>query len=399
MKRLPITARPDFQEKIEADGLLWSTTENGPYWNEAMAQPVYYELTELEQTELEMAATVIHAACIGSITWMIEEAGEATRELWFDRFGIPAHYRQFIIDSWNKDEWSMYGRFDFVLTKDGPRLLEYNADTPTTLLETALSQWNWFRDNEQQFGQHFQFNELHEALVRHWSDMKKDNGVEGPVHFAAFSQIDDLSTVAYMAETAKEAGLDVHMLPIEQIGWNGQEFTDPNEAPVKNCFKLYPWEWMAEDEFGDVVPHADTRWIEAPWKMLLANKAILALLWERHPEIEWLVPCYIGNDDVDMRPGDKWVTKPLLSREGMNVKIWEIDQDGIANLVEGVDGDYDESEFVTQQYIEWNPIDGVYPMMGVWMVGDDPVALGIREDDSVITQNNSRFIPHVVKEG
>lgn len=100
-----------------------------------------------------------------------------------------------------------------------------------------------------------------------------------------------------------------------------------------------------------------------------------------------------------MRPGDKWVTKPLLSREGMNVKIWSINHEGIAELVEGVDGDYDESEFVTQQYIEWNPIDGVYPMMGVWMVGDDPVALGIREDDSVITQNNSRFIPHVVKEG
>lgn len=403
MKRLPIDARPGFQDTLENEGVLWTVTENGPYWNEAMAQPVYYQLTQKQQEQLETAANDVQSACIGDLVWLFEEASEEVREMWFDRFGIPKHYRQYVIDSWNKDEWSMYGRFDFVLTKDGPRLLEYNADTPTTLIETAISQWNWYSTNAEKgvFGEnHYQFNELHEALIRHWGDMKNHNELKGDVHFASFSQVDDLATVAYMADCAREAGVVAHMLPIEEIGWNGVEFTDPEEKKIENCFKLYPWEWMVDDEFGDVVPQADTRWIESPWKMMLANKAILALLWERHSKIEWLVPCYIADSEGDggfeTRPGEKWVTKPLLSREGQNVKIWQIDDNNLATLVEGVDGDYDEEQCVFQQYIEWDPIDGKYPMMGVWMVGDDAVALGIREDDGPITQNNSRFIPHVV---
>lgn len=395
MQRLPIEARPTYQDQLTTDGVLWSTTEDGPYWSEALPKPMYYKLTSDEAQQLEDAANQTHAACMECLSWLFEEADDASRDVWFDRFGItdPA-VRKYIMDAWENDEWGMYGRFDFVLTKDGPRLLEYNADTPTTLIETAVSQWNWFDQNREKLGNASQFNELHEALVRHWSDMKADNGLTGKVHFAAFSQIDDLSTVVYMAETAREAGVDVDVLPMEEIGWNGVEFTDPSESKIETCFKLYPWEWMLEDEFGAHVVNTDTRWIEPAWKMMLANKAILALLWERHSNLEWLVPCLMGAPEV-MNPGEKWVTKPLLSREGCNVRIWEVQKDGQVVEIDGVDGEYDEEEVVFQKYIEWNPIDGVYPMMGVWMVGDDAVGLGIREDDGPITQNNSRFIPHV----
>lgn len=400
MQRLPIEARGDWNDQLVADGVLWGTTECGAYWSESMKQPVYYKLTAGEQFNLEIAANEVHSACLNDLVWLFEEADEATRDVWFGRFGIhDQEVRRYIMESWDKDEWGMYGRFDFVLTKEGPKLLEYNADTPTTLIETAVTQWNWFDQNREKLGKVGQFNELHEALIRHWADMKHYNDLKGKVHFAAFSQVDDMATAVYMAEAAREGGIDVDILPMEDIGWNNVEFTDPNETPIQNCFKLYPWEWMMEDEFGQHVTNSDTRWIEPAWKMMLANKAILALLWERHPDMEWLVPCYIqdaeGDAEFETKPGEKWVTKPLLSREGCNVKIWEIAQDGTAVLVEGVEGDYDESECVFQKYIEWDPIDGVYPMMGVWMVGDDAVALGIREDDGPITQNNSRFIPHV----
>lgn len=400
MQRLPIEARPNYNDQLIADGVLWGTTEDGAYWSEAMKQPMYYKFTRSEAQSLEDAANETHAACMECLTWLFEEADDASRDVWFNNFGIedPA-LRKYIMDSWENDEWGMYGRFDFIMTKDGPKLLEYNADTPTTLIETAVTQWNWFDQNRSKLGNVDQFNEIHEALVRHWTDMKNDNDLTGKVHFAAFSQVDDLATVVYMAETAREAGVDVDVLPMEEIGWNGVEFTDPSETKIEKCFKLYPWEWMMEDEFGQHVVNTDTRWIEPAWKMILSNKAILALLWERHGEtLNCLVPCYVAGDyssDFKTNPGEKWVTKPLLSREGCNVKIWEIKEDGVAVEIEAVAGEYDETDIVFQKYIEWEPIDGVYPMLGVWMVGDDAVALGIREDDGPITQNNSRFIPHV----
>lgn len=399
MKRLSIEARPNWQSKVEEDGILWAVTEDGPYWNEAMKQPVYYSFSKQEQESLERAGNELHKMCLESITWLLDEAPVDERNQWLDKFGIPEHYRELLINTWDEDEWGLYGRFDFIMTKNGPKLLEYNADTPTTLIESAITQWNWFDDNRSKLPANVnQFNEIHEALVRHWSDMKTHNSVVLGVHFVAYSQVDDMATVAYMAECAKEAGHDVTVMPIEGIGDVDKEFVDLNDELIFNCFKLYPWEWMWEDDFGDKVVDMDnycTRWIEPLWKALLSNKAILALLWKRYPECEFLVPAYLDEKQFIPRPGQKWVTKPLLSREGSNVCIWSFDDLGMAKVEQHTDGEYDEEHIIYQQYIEWEPIDGCYPMIGVWMVGEDAVGVGIREDDGPVTQNNSRFIPHV----
>jgi glutathionylspermidine synthase len=34
--------------------------------------------------------------------------------------------------------------------------------------------------------------------------------------------------------------------------------------------------------------------------------------------------------------------------------------------------------------------------MGLWMVGDEAVGLGVREDHSVVTKNLARFVPHLI---
>lgn len=398
MKRLSISARPNWLDQLVSEGILWTTTEVGPYWTEAMETPKYYELTRNEQELLEKAGNEIHGMCMETVEWLINETSDTQFHQWMDRFDIPRPIRQHIRHSWNNDEWGIYGRFDFVLTKDGPKMLEYNADTPTTLIESAISQWNWFTDNQDKFKNHYQFNEIHEALVRHWSDITDpnhtDNPIKGPLHLAAFSQVDDYATVMYMAETAKEAGHNIKVIDIETIGVDDRhDFVDSNGCYIENCFKLYPWEWMMEDEYGALIPSSDTRFIEPSWKMILSNKAILALLWERYPNCQFLVPSYLKHNTPEKLEG-KWVHKPLLSREGSNVTI--MDEASGKALVD-IEGPYGDGEFVCQKYIEWVDYDGKYPMMGVWMVGCDAVGLGIREDDQVVTQNNSRFIPHVVK--
>src|SRR5207248_5991552 len=46
-----------------------------------------------------------------------------------------------------------------------PKLLEYNADTPTSVLEAAVIQWFWMKDV---FPRMDQFNTIHERLIEAW---------------------------------------------------------------------------------------------------------------------------------------------------------------------------------------------------------------------------------------
>lgn len=265
------------------------------------------------------------------------------------------------------------------------------------MIESAISQWNWFKSNQEKFSPNaFQFNEIHESLVNHWGDMASMNEIGDKVNFVATTQVDDFATIAYMAEVAAEAGLNVNMFDIGEISLSNGRFFDIDGQHIDTCFKLYPWEWMYEDEFGSAIANSRTRFIEPTWKMMLSNKALLVLLYQRYPDCEWLVPAYMEEDFdklnlfTECRP--KWVSKPVLSREGCNVRIFEY-----GKSAEETDGNYADEPRIVQEYIEWVDYDGCYPMLGVWMVGNDAVGLGIREDDSRITGNNSRFIPHAVE--
>lgn len=399
MKRLPIEARPNWLESLTSDGVLWSTTENGAYWNEAMKQPVYYEFTKAEQQELHNAATEIHKLSLEFLENFFENMAPDEQEKVWNLFRIPVFMRQYIKDSWDNDEWGFYGRFDFIMTSEGPKLLEYNADTPTILIESAISQWNWFSENKElgKFPEgSFQYNEVHEALVQHWKDFKS-NRVNG-ISFTSTSQVDDFATISYLAETAVEAGHEVKVFDINEIKMSAMgQFYDLESKPLMNCFKLYPWEWLLEDEFGQAIPNSNTRFIEPAWKMMLSNKALLVALYYFYPECKYLVPAYASFDKDSMKkkhPNTNWwVAKPLLSREGSNVSIFDVSTE--TRVIE-TEGPYDDGGYIYQEYIKWVDYDDTYPMLGVWMVGDDAVGLGIREDDIVITQNNSRFIPHIV---
>lgn len=402
MQRKHITPRKDWLEQLTKDGVLWSTTEEGPYWNEAMQTPVYYEFTASEQNSLEQAANVIHKYSLTFLEWFFESASGEEKESIWGLFNIPVSIRQVIQDSWDNDEWGFYGRFDFIMTKNGPKLLEYNADTPTILIESAASQWNWFSDNQEAgkfSSSSYQFNEVHEALIQHWRDMKKYNGITKTLNFVATQQVDDFATISYLADTAHQAGIPVKVFDINEIQLgDDNNFYDLESQHMDLCFKLYPWEWMMEDEFGASIPKSRTRFIEPAWKMMLSNKALLVMLWKMFPECPYLVPAFSGKVDYALQKsegyGTKWVSKPILSREGSNVTIFDVEDPNFTKIE--TSGPYSEEPTIIQQYIEWEPIDKCYPMLGVWMVGDDAVGLGIREDDSPITQNNSRFIPHVV---
>jgi glutathionylspermidine synthase len=147
--------------------------------------------------------------------------------------------------------------------------------------------------------------------------------------------------------------------------------------------KSSAWEWLINEAFGPHIVEAGITWIEPAWKLLLSNKAILAVMWEIAPNHPNLLPAYLDGP----RDLTRYVKKPRLSREGANVEI----VDGAFSASEG--GDYGYEGFVWQALAEL-PAD--HAVVGSWMVDQSPAGIGIREpqEGTRITTNTARFVPH-----
>jgi glutathionylspermidine synthase len=279
----------------------------------------------------------------------------------------------------------MVGRFD--LAYDGwnpPKLLEYNADTPTALLEMAVAQWFWMKDVI--IGAD-QFNSAHEKLIDAWKALGSRMPPGSTLHFARSEEDpEDYATSEYLRDTCVQAGIGTKTLRVEDIGWNGQVFTDLEEQPIQFIHKLYPWEWMVREAFGQHILTDQTGFLEPPWKMILSNKGILPILWQLFPDHPNLLPAYF--DEFAPQLGLQYVRKPLYSREGSNVSLIGPD------LGQKTEGSYGEEGHVYQAYSKLPVNDGQHAVIGSWVIAGQPAGIGVREDPSPITHNLSRFVPH-----
>src|SRR5882757_4033675 len=307
MRRVAAEPRSNWQQRVEEQGLTWAAGEQ-PYWNES----AFYEFTAKEINVLETATNELEKMTLQAAQHIIDHK-------LYSRMGISDAAVPLIESSWEAEPPSVYGRFD--LAYDGinpPKLLEYNADTPTSLLEAAVIQWYWLQDC---FPKRDQFNSLHERLVALWKDLGRYLGRR--IDLCSMDDAEDGMTVTYLQDTAQQAGLEASIFPIDEIGWDGSNFVGPDDRSLGALFKLYPWEWMMREEFGKHIGAADTIWIEPAWKMLLSNKGILPVLWQLFPRHPYLLEASFDGPGLMM----SWVKKPLLGREGANILMHQPGQD------------------------------------------------------------------------
>jgi glutathionylspermidine synthase len=234
-----------------------------------------------------------------------------------------------------------------------------------------------------------QFNSIHERLIDAWKKL----GLTQHLHLTGTTEnSEDAGTLAYLEDTARQAGLDTTMIDIEDVGWRDDGgFVDLDNREIELAFKLYPWEWMFHDEFGGRLIEAPTRWIEPPWKAILSNKGILPLLWEMFPGHPNLLPAFFEDDPNAAQLGASYVRKPLFSREGANVTLVSAG----ATLVQQ-EGPYGAEGFVRQAFAPLPNFSDQYPVVGSWLVDHTPCGISIREDENPITGNTSRFLPHAI---
>jgi len=371
MKREPSVPRPDWSACLDAAGITFHS-EPVPYWRE----DVCYRFAAEEIAELENTTAELHQMCREVVDHVI------AREK-YDLLHIPPVCRPAIRASWEQERPSLYGRFD--LRYDGtspPVLLEYNSDTPTSLIEASVAQWHWV---EKVFPMMDQFNSLHEKLVARWGAIHDQHA--GPLHLAGIpDSLEDAQTVSYLQDTAQQAGFETIPIPMEEIGWDmdAQCFVDQSDHRITALFKLYPWEWLAIEPFGPLLLRSSVLVIEQAWKMILSNKGLLPLLWELFPNHPNLVPAFFTANPL----GHTYVKKPLLSREGANVEIVT------PTLVTAVPGPYGQEGWVYQAFVPLPKFGGWHPVIGSWVVGDEPAGIGIRETEGLITQDQCNFVPH-----
>ena len=382
MRRHSIAPRSGWQATVASTGLTCHTLPDGaPYWDES----AYWEFTSAEIDRLEAATAEIQKLALA--------AGDAILD--HDRLAeikIPPEAAARIRETWNSEPPALYGRRDLAYDGRQIKLLEYNADTPTALVEAAVTQWYWLEDC---FPNADQFNSLHEKLVAKWKDLLPY--LKQPVYFGHDGSEEDFMTISYLRDTAEQAGHRTIPIAMHDVGWEDAKarFVDLDLRPMESIFKLYPWEWLLRESFG---PHAlesmgsaqanPVQWVEPIWKMLWSNKALLAILWELNPNHELLVPAYLDGP----RNLKDYIRKPLFGREGSGVTVfrnWVAEQGSAAAA---------EPEGVVYQALAPMAVaDGNTAVLGSWLIDGEPAGIGIRESSGLVTTNTSRFVPHLFR--
>jgi glutathionylspermidine synthase len=385
MHRLTLPERPDWRAKAEEYGFPFHTAGGDIYWDETAAWS--FTLREIED-DLEAPTAELEQMCL-------HIAGEAMKDdRLMERLAAPRQHWQLIRDSWAKGHRNLYGRFDLAYDGSGPaKLLEYNADTPTSLFEAAVFQWTWLEDQMAAGvlpAGSDQFNSLHEKLVDAFRQIH--GGKPYPLHLAAFREsAEDTATVAYLADCARQAGLQSAEIAIEDIGVNADgRFTDPDNRLIDMLFKLYAWEWLFADDYARHLATSRTQFIEPPWKALLSTKALLPVLWELAPNHRNLLPAYVADDPRAKTLADH-VVKPIHSREGANISVRRA-----STTVQETPGLYTSGPSIVQQLAPLARHGKGHAVIGSWVVASQPAGLGIREDEGEVTRDLARFVPHLI---
>ncbi len=379
MRRHSISPRAGWQASVARTGLTCHTLPDGArYWDES----AYWEFTAAEIERLEEATAELHGLALAAAEHILAQDRLAEMR-------IPAEAAARIREAWSSKPPSLYGRLDLAYDGQQIKLLEYNADTPGALVEAAVTQRSWL---EECFPKADQFNTLHDRLVARWKELLPD--LKQPVYFCHDGSERDLMTIGYLRRAAEQAGHRTVPSSIESMGWEDAtaRFIDLERRPIESLFKLCPWSRLLRENFGHHILQSfcGATWMEPVWKVILTNRALLAILWELNPNHELLLPAYLDGP----REMTDYVRKPLFGPKGEDFMVfrnWPAEEGtGRAPLT--------NPENLVYQKLASMASDGRNTAaLGSWLIDGRPAGIGIRECTGLVSPNTSRFVPHLYR--
>lgn len=269
---------------------------------------------------------------------------------------------------------TLIGRFDFARTADGWKMLEFNSDTPTGIVEAFHVNGRICRAYGERDPNEGCRRQLRDGFQR-MLDIYRQAGYRADrIVFSALDwHEEDAGTTRYLLSQSGYPGAVFAPLAALRVNGDRLELAEDSEGPrptgpIDVLYRLHALEKLAEDRDTDGYPTgehalqliADRRLaiINPPSGFAAQTKALQALIWslheagsfynpEEHETIEaymlptYMEPCFPG--------GTSYVVKPILGREGSGVTIYG--PDGVAIDRSG-ENEYMDQPMVYQQYTE-----------------------------------------------
>ncbi len=378
---------------LESLGFIWHTdSDESSYISD--------ELIVISETE----AKAFYDATNTLYDMYIEAAEYVVENNLFHEIGIPFNLIEVIKESWENDvHWHLYGRFDLAGGLDGKpiKLLEFNADTPTSLFETAIIQWAMLKKSGLE--EESQFNALYESLV---DNFKRLVTLEEDIstfeeRYAGWNFLftsvkgnsEEENTVRLLQHIATEAGFQTEFAYIDEIEFSSDDGIFYQNKNYELWFKLIPWEEIALEEsdlamlLTNIIKNQKAIIFNPAYTLLFQSKGLLKILWDIYPNHPLLL-----ETSFDPLHGQKQVKKPVFGREGGSVTILD------ENLqdVESVNGDHDNHKMVYQAYTELvTDIHSQSYQAGVFYAYE-ACGLGFRKGGKIL-DNMSKFVGHIVQ--
>lgn len=385
---------PVGKEIMEEVGFGWHTDDDGtPY-----IIPELVPVTPAEAEDYYEASNTLYE--------MFIEAGQhiIDNDL-FEEIGIPENLVEMIKTSWDDDDWHLYGRFDLAGGIDGKpiKLIEFNADTPTSLFETAIIQWAVLKMNK--LDEESQFNNIYESIRDNFKRMiTEDDGLDKFEEYynnetILFSAVRDLpedeQTTRLLEKMAQDAGFNTSFCYMDQVGFleQGGVYNEDDQR-FDMWFKLWPWENIAADEpeltelLADITNNRKSVIINPAYTLMFQSKGILKILYDLFPDSPYLLPT-----SYEPLEGVKQVVKPIFGREGENISI--LSEDG--EVEQETEGEYDHHPVIYQEFVEF-PKDenGEIYQAGVFFAWEG-CGLGFRRGNEIL-DNMASFVGHIIQE-
>ena len=378
--------------QLEELGFTWHTDVDGSKY-------VSNQLVEVTQEEAEAyyeAANTLYDMYVEAAEYVMEN------DLFFE-LGIPFNLIDMIKKSWENDvHWHIYGRFDFAGGIDGKpiKLIEFNADTPTALFETALLQWALLKHNNLDENQ--QFNNVYDAISENFKRLITlfddtstfDERYEGwKILFSSISNNDEEEvTVKLLQQMADDAGFVTEFEFLENTHFDDEGIYDAEENPYEYWFKLFPWEDLASDEpelttiLNSIMQNQKAIILNPAYTLLFQSKGMMKILCDLFPDSPYLL-----HTSFEPLQNVKQVEKSIFGREGANTAIIAADN----QLITKTDGPYDNHKKIYQEYVDMpKDVHGEKYQAGVFFAYE-ACGLSFRKGGEIM-DNMSKFVGHTI---
>ena len=378
---------------LESIGFGWHTDLDGSRY-------IANELVSITQDEAEAfyeATNELYDMYVAAAEYVINN------DL-FHELGIPFNLVDTIKASWENDvHWHLYGRFDLAGGIDGKpiKLIEFNADTPTSLFETAIIQWAMLKFNN--LDEAAQFNDVYEALVENFKRLitleedtsRFDEYYEGwKILFSSIAgSVEDENTTRLLESAARDAGFECDFAFVDEVSFDDEEGIFWNGQNWEYWFKLIPWEMIAIDEsdlaliIKNIIKNQKAIILNPAYTLLFQSKGIMKILWDLYPNHPLLL-----ESSFEPLKGKKQVKKPFLAREGANVSI--INSDGSIEIQN--DGEYANGKFLYQEFADFAKDESGNSYQAGMFFAFEGCALGFRKGKDII-DNYSKFVGHIIE--